>query len=254
MTVQIAMASHDENGRYSGGIAGDQTGQEVQIRNWYSRPWDVVIRARNSAVASRIAQAMEQAAMNPHIGYDQSQRVTLYQAAAEVNWNLSAIMTFCECDCSSLVAVAINAAGIRVPKDLTTRNMREALAVTGQFLIFSGAEYTASQLLLQRGDILLNVQHHVAVVTKGMESSSSAVSVIPYAVTVTASDYLQCRTEPSSSKGIATEYKVGGQSKRLCKNECISIWKEAYDEKGQKWGAINAITPLCWISLKYVKR
>lgn len=33
----ISNCGHDENGRYSGGKAGDQTGTEWQVINWYSR-------------------------------------------------------------------------------------------------------------------------------------------------------------------------------------------------------------------------
>ena len=31
----ISNCGHDENGRYSGGKAGDQTGTEWQVINWY---------------------------------------------------------------------------------------------------------------------------------------------------------------------------------------------------------------------------
>lgn len=256
MAVILAMASHDERFAYSGGAAGDQNGNEVFTRTWYDRPWDVVIRPKSTEVAEKIARAMEQACANNNIGYDQSQRTTLYFKALEVGWNLSAIMTPCECDCSSLVAVAVNAAGVRVSKDLWTGNMKAALMATGQFYTFSSTEYTKRTDLLMRGDILLNELHHVAVVIKSDLTAGAGIvkSVTPYAVIVTASNYLQCRTEPSSAGGTATEYKVYGQSKRALKNECIAIWKEATDEKGQKWGAINAVTPLCWVNLAYTKR
>ena len=38
--IKIGQASRDERGRYSGGIAGDQDGKEVVIREWYNRPWN----------------------------------------------------------------------------------------------------------------------------------------------------------------------------------------------------------------------
>ena len=34
----ISNCGHDENGRYSGGKAGDQTGTEWRVINWYNRP------------------------------------------------------------------------------------------------------------------------------------------------------------------------------------------------------------------------
>ena len=34
----ISNCGHDENNRYSGGKAGDQTGTEWRVINWYNRP------------------------------------------------------------------------------------------------------------------------------------------------------------------------------------------------------------------------
>ena len=42
--VKLSNCGHDENGRYAGGKAGDQTGTEYQIINWYNRPWLCVLR------------------------------------------------------------------------------------------------------------------------------------------------------------------------------------------------------------------
>ena len=40
----ISNCGHDERGKYSGGKAGDQTGTEWQVINWYNRPWKCVLR------------------------------------------------------------------------------------------------------------------------------------------------------------------------------------------------------------------
>ena len=42
--VRLAQASKDENGHYTNGKAGDQTGSELNICAWYNRPWDTVLR------------------------------------------------------------------------------------------------------------------------------------------------------------------------------------------------------------------
>ena len=76
--IKIGQASRDERGRYSGGLAGDQDGREVAIREWYNRPWNKVLRCKDVAKAEKIAVAMEKACKNNCIGYDQSQRTTLY--------------------------------------------------------------------------------------------------------------------------------------------------------------------------------
>ena len=57
--VKISNCGHDENGRYSGGKAGDQTGTEYRIMNWYSRPCLCVLRFENKEIASLIADMAE---------------------------------------------------------------------------------------------------------------------------------------------------------------------------------------------------
>lgn len=71
----ISNCGHDENGRYSGGKAGDQTGTEWRVINWYNRPWKCVLRHPNADVRAMIASMAKAAANNNLIGYDQSQRV-----------------------------------------------------------------------------------------------------------------------------------------------------------------------------------
>lgn len=41
---QIVHASQNENGKATGGKAGDQTGKEICIRSYYNKPWDCVLR------------------------------------------------------------------------------------------------------------------------------------------------------------------------------------------------------------------
>ena len=61
MSVKIGHASIDENGKASGGAAGDQTGKEVVTRNWYSKPWNVMLRPKSATVAELSARACEDA-------------------------------------------------------------------------------------------------------------------------------------------------------------------------------------------------
>ena len=163
MSIQIGHASIDERGKIGGGAAGDQTGKEVCIRNWYNRPWNKILRAKNAAVAARIAKAMRQACANNNIGYDQYQRTTLYNQAKAAGWDLSKINTPCECDCSSLVAVCVNAAGVTVSKDIYTGNEASALLATGQFTCLTESKYLNSDRYLKEGDILLYEGGHTAI-------------------------------------------------------------------------------------------
>lgn len=159
----IAHASHDENGTYTGGKAGDQTGGECCIRDWYNRPWNIILRPMHRKDAWKIAETMVAAANNDHIGYDQNQRTTLYTEAQKVNFDLAKITTDCECDCSSLVSVAVNSAGIPISKDAYTGSLRKILLNTGKFNEITSKQHLNSDAYLLKGDILLYEGHHVAV-------------------------------------------------------------------------------------------
>lgn len=240
MSVILGQASKGESG-YHGQIAGNQ-GAELNKRAWYSRPWDTLIRAKDTTRAELIARAMEDAINNRYIGYDQSDRLSLYIQAHLHNWSLKSIITPVECDCSSLVAVCLNCAGIPVPGTCYTGNLAPAAYNTGMVDIIRDSAYLTSPDYLRRGDILLNTASHVVVVlTNG--SKAGAVKVTPYAGVVTVSDYLNVRTTPGGSPLI-----LGGQAVRLPNGMVVAICEE-----WQGWGRLNDV-PNAWISLAYVKR
>ena len=171
--IKIAHASIDENGHAKNGKAGDQTGKEVCIRSWYSKPWSCVIRFTDKEMADKVAECMEKAAANNMIGYDQNQRNTLLNKARKYNYDVSKVNEPCETDCSALVSVACMYAGI--PESTltlngncaTTRTLRQILKSTGEVDIYTTALYTSREEKLRRGDILLKEGAHVAVVVEG---------------------------------------------------------------------------------------
>lgn len=174
MAVKIGHAHSDEHSKSAGGAAGDQTGKEVRIQDWYNRAkgWTVVFRAKSSSTAEKIATAMEQACANDNIGYDQNQRTTLYTKAKEKKWKLSKITSKCECDCSSLVAVCVNAAGIDVSKYMYTGNEQSILKATGKFELLTADKYLTKPDYLKRGDIILGPGHTAIVLSDGTKNNS----------------------------------------------------------------------------------
>ena len=78
MSILIGHASIDENGKASGGQAGDSTKKEVCTRQWYSKPWQYYLECTDENIANIAATYMEQICANDNVGYDQSQRLTLY--------------------------------------------------------------------------------------------------------------------------------------------------------------------------------
>jgi hypothetical protein len=169
MTVKIGHAKTDENNKAKGGKAGDQTNKEVMIQDWYNRGWTIVFRAKDIRIAEKMAKAMEQACNNDNIGYDQSQRTTLYDYAEKCNWDLKKITEKCECDCSSLVAVCANAAGVKVNKNMYTGNQKAALLATGKFELLTASEYLEKADYLKKGDILLGPGHTAIVVSEAAQ-------------------------------------------------------------------------------------
>ena len=107
MAKYIAHSSIDERGKATGGQAGDQTGKEVLISAWYSRPWNQFFRIENDKVRKQFGNNMIDLANNPAVGYNQNQRNTLLTQAEKVNFNFSKITTKCNSDCSSGVTICL---------------------------------------------------------------------------------------------------------------------------------------------------
>lgn len=193
--VSIAHASIDENGKVKGGKAGDQTGKEVCIRTWYSKPWNVVIRFHDPDMREKVAIAMENAARNDKIGYDQNQRNTLLNAVRRLGYDPKNASTKVETDCSALVTVACIYAGIaedalvKGGNCATTSTLKPRLKATGEVTIFTSKDYTRDTDKLLRGDILLAEGHHVAVVVSGNLIDTSDRSLDDVAMTVIRGEY-----------------------------------------------------------------
>ena len=164
MAILIGHASIDENGKISGGTAGDQTGKEVCTRNWYSKPWGFILRCKDSAKAEKMAVACEKGCANDKIGYDQNQRNTLNTQAKAVGYDLAKITVVCETDCSAFMTVCAQAAGINVPYNgtnaPTTSTMKTAFTQTGEFEVLTDSKYLTSDTYLKRGDILVKPGSH----------------------------------------------------------------------------------------------
>ena len=180
MAVLIGHAAIDENGNVIGGAAGDQTGKEVCTREWYAKGWTQLVRPKTPALAEKIAATMEAACKNDNIGYDQSGRLTLYDAAKAVNFDLSKIKTKVECDCSALVGVCVIAGGVNITPNIYTGNMTNALKSTGKFDVMTASKYLTSSDYLKRGDILVKpYDHTVVVLSNGSKANADSGAVTP---------------------------------------------------------------------------
>lgn len=153
MTKYCVAARIDERGKAVGGRAGDQSGSELNCHTLAGTgAWTYILRPPAKAKETMIKQAYN-AAKNNHIGYDQNQRTTLYTQAKAKKWDLSKITADCECDCSSLIAVLCNCAGLAVSKDMYTGNQVSAMTAKG----FTKLSYAESKL--QPGDVIWRKGH-----------------------------------------------------------------------------------------------
>lgn len=153
MTKYCVAARIDERGRAVGGRAGDQSGSELNCHTLAGTgAWTYILRPPAKAKETMIKQAYA-AAKNNHIGYDQNQRTTLFTQAKAKKWDIAKITVDCETDCSALIAVLCNCAGLSVSKDMYTGNQVAALTKVG----FTKMGYAESKL--KPGDVIWRKGH-----------------------------------------------------------------------------------------------
>lgn len=172
MSVYVSNCGHDERGRYTGGVAGDQTGTEWHVIPWYQFEQNVVLRHPSRQVGELISELAREAAANNHIGYDQDQRGTFWAALKAAGYRPRNITNNCETDCSAGVCALALAAGYLLgiqaiidnisPKGYTG-NMRSMFRAAG-FEVYTSGRYTGSSASLLSGDINLNEAVHTNIV------------------------------------------------------------------------------------------
>lgn len=257
----VANCGKDENNGYFGGEAGDQTGTEFWVINWYNYGQDYVLRytgERADEVRALIAQYAIAAANNNHIGYDQGQRDTFWNMLVKYGYNPANIKEDCEADCSSSVASIIKAVGytlgIQSLKDVwlfATYGERSALTSAG-FSYTTSSSYLSSSNYLLAGDIILNTSKHTNICIKnGIYASdqskwSSAAEEKPsysWEVTInTESDPLNVRS------GAGTSYSIVGS---VAKGSVHTATKTAYDSNNEKWTYLYDVGG--WVKTSFLK-
>lgn len=237
MSIILGSARLGENGHATGGKVGDQTGREVSTQSYYkhSKGW-YVLRAKSANAANKIAKDMKNACSNKHIGYDQSNRDSLYIESKKYGFDTSKVKTNCETDCSALVRVCVNYAGIKVG-DFNTDSERRTLLNTGKFEDVTSKVNTSNGSGLKTGDILVTKTkgHTVVVVSGGARSSSSSKKKEPstkggyskkekYKGKVNVKTTLNVRTEPNvNSKPCSFSPLKNGTIISVC-DKCSNGW------------------------------
>lgn len=227
----ISNCGHDENGRYSGGAAGDQSGSEWQIRSWYSRPWNLVLRYPDRKVGDKIAELAKQAANNNHIGYDQSNRMSFWYALQDAGYYPKNIKKNCETDCSAGVLSIVKAVGyllaIRSLREIDpngwTGSMRQQLKAAG-FTVLYEPWYLGSDAYLLPGDVLLNEQYHTAI---NLDIGSKAIGYTPVKDNImTGQTWLNSYYGKYLTATFGELLEVDGIYGSKSRRAALSIWKD----------------------------
>lgn len=180
----ISNNGHDENGGIRGGKPGDQTGEEWEIRPWYQRGWNCVLRHPDAQVRETLAQLAEKSAKNELIGYNQDDRYTYWQHLEASDYDPEKISVACDADCSSGIAAMAKAAGYllnnsklkRISIFLDTSGIREAFLAAG-FQVLTDSKYLTSDAYLLRGDLPLYEEHHICTnLTNGANADATGSS------------------------------------------------------------------------------
>lgn len=141
---------------------------ELRVRE-LNDSFDKVLRWSDRSKAKVAADMAVEIAKNPLVGYSQnngsSPRTTLYDELLKANWIPANIASKCNTDCSALMAVVVNGAGVKVSKDIYTGNMIPALMNTGEFEMM---QFTKGMELMV-GDILWRDGHTAIMVGDGGE-------------------------------------------------------------------------------------
>lgn len=162
--VTLAHAVSDEEGHGTGGKAGDQTGNEVQFRDWYNRSkkWHTVLRA-SQALRRKIKTNAIVGVRNVHLGYDMNDRYTAYDKIKNKGYDYNKLTEDAECDCSQFATTCSSYAGVFIPRDTRTANMVTRYLATKQYKALTGDKYTETSENLKAGDIIVG-EGHTAIV------------------------------------------------------------------------------------------
>lgn len=178
--MKLVHSSISENGNagWDGKAkAGDQTGKEICVRSWYSKPWDIMLRYPDKSIAAKAAAAAVKLANSNLVGYDQSERNTLYKALKAVNFDVDAYIKTgkkTESDCSSFVyaVFACFVPGMRSDSNAPVTSTMRNLYKKWGFDVFTGSEYLNGNNLIN-GDILVKESAHTAMATDGTTTGTT---------------------------------------------------------------------------------
>ena len=221
MAVMCAWASIGENGKTTGGKAGDQTGKEVKCGAIYNFGQTRVYRCKDRDKSLSIGAAAKGIADNNAFGYNQSNRTSSYKELQKANWVVANVKTLCNIDCSELASCAVNVAYKKalIPYSVYSGNIGSALLNTGLFTELKSSKYLGKSEYIQCGDIIVAPGRHVIVAyTDGSKVKVNSVSTIVSNIIGIGNDLVkigqQCAIDFTGVK-IQVDGKIGSETNKM---------------------------------------
>lgn len=221
----IGHASIGEDGTTKANKAGDQTKGEVCTRRWYEhrKGWGYILRPKDKKVAEAMAKCMEDACANDCIGYDQNDRLTLWEAVKNNGFKCDkkSLTKKVECDCSALVRVCMAYAGVKV------ENFRTATQVG---IVMASKKFKKIKFKntsqLRRGDIVVTKEvpgHTAIVLSNGAKTETTNNAYVGKGIgTAVSTSVMNVRS------GAATTYKVYDTIAKATKVEVLEIMSNGW--------------------------
>lgn len=175
--------------------AGDQTGNEVSITNFYSAPWDFCLRYFNWDLAREFVIIAKKLAGCVKVGYDQSQRNDLYKELKKYNFDVDKFILSgakCETDCSAFVyaCLCVLLPNLRSDKNAPRTNTMKDYYKGKGFTVLTGSDYLNGHKN-QTGDILVRSGHHTAIFSSDNDSNSEYSATLNAALKVIATEVMK---------------------------------------------------------------
>ena len=193
--IHARFTENGDSGWNGKAVAGDQTGNEVSVTNFYSAPWDFCLRYFNWELAKEFVIIAKKLACCVKVGYDQSQRNTLYKELKAVNFDVEKFILSgkkCETDCSAFVyaCLCVLLPHLRSDKNAPTTAEMEDFYKNKGFTVLKGKDYL-NGLKNITGDIMVRSGHHTAIFQSDSDNSSQYSSELDSALTVVAKEVLK---------------------------------------------------------------
>ena len=175
MSTLAGWASINENGKVSGGKAGDQTKKEVKTGAYYNFGQTVVLRFKDRAKAKKYAGFIKAVCQNEHVGYCHAHKMSLSTELSKVGWDVSKLKTDCEVDCSELTRCGLFFVGIIINSNIYTGNMVSKYMATGEFEKLTDSKYLSGGDYNLTGDIAVREGHHtISVLSDGAKAKAAS--------------------------------------------------------------------------------